>query len=186
MLTASLTQAGPVSFFRFSRLKYKGPKLTLQQEHLQNKRMDTKKRTWIKTLVVGSAVLYALIMLKLLLFRDHSVGGHKYNLLPFYTIHNLLTYTEKYTWQEWYKNLAGNIVLFMPLGIYFPLWNKRLWQAGRLALTVIGVIFVVETLQIVTTMGTFDVDDIILNTFGALLGLMLMKALRLIRNNRRS
>lgn len=150
-----------------------------------NGKMTVKpnRNTTFQIIVIVSAVLYAIIMLKLLLFRGHSLGKHLYNLYPFWTIHHLLADSQKYTWQEWYKNLFGNIVLFVPLGIYLPLWNKRLWHAGRLALAVIALIFVVESLQLLAMVGTFDVDDIILNTFGAEIGLLFMYILRSFRRS---
>lgn len=148
-----------------------------------NKTLNKLRKKRYSFLIALSAVLYAAVMLKLLLFRGHSLGFYKYNLYPFLTIYHLLADSQKYTWQEWYKNLFGNIVLFIPLGFYFPWWGKRFWHAGKLALAVAVLIFAVESLQLLTMVGTFDVDDIILNTLGAEIGLLLMHGARKLRKD---
>ncbi|WP_223068135.1 VanZ family protein [Paenibacillus caui] len=129
--------------------------------------------------IAVSAVIYAVIMLKLLIFRGRAYGFHAYNLVPFKTINSLLMQKQHYNFTMWYRNLFGNIVLFIPLGIYFPLWKSRFWHTWKLAIAVALLIFAVECIQLLSAVGSFDVDDIILNTFGALLGLALMKGLRL-------
>ena len=67
-------------------------------------------------------------------------------------------------------NLVGNVVLFIPAGWLLP----RLWRRFRnfflFILTCAVSIFLIETLQLFTLLGSFDVDDIILNLSGMLLG----------------
>lgn len=69
-----------------------------------------------------------------------------------------------------FVNLAGNVVMFVPLGVFLPLcWKKqqRLWA---FLLTAVAVIVLIELIQLVTLLGTCDVDDLILNMVGVLLG----------------
>ena len=67
-------------------------------------------------------------------------------------------------------NLVGNVLMFIPLGIFVPL----LWQSLRkwwLSLPVCAaVIIAVEALQFITSRGSADIDDFILNMLGAALG----------------
>lgn len=65
-------------------------------------------------------------------------------------------------------NLFGNIAIFAPLGIFVGLMAKG--KAVGVFLTSLGVSLSLECAQIVFSMGSFDVDDLILNTFGGLLG----------------
>lgn len=69
-------------------------------------------------------------------------------------------------WQ-WFL-LIGNIVMFMPIG-FFPalLWRRWSWWKSTLAGFCVSV--TIETAQLFTERST-DVDDVILNTLGALLG----------------
>lgn len=79
--------------------------------------------------------------------------------------------------QEW-KNIImivlGNVVMFIPfgfLGWFFP----GLRKLKPLLFTFISAIVIVEALQYFTRMGIFEVDDIILNTFGVYTGWMLCR-----------
>ncbi len=81
--------------------------------------------------------------------------------------------------QQW-KNIVmivlGNVVMFIPfgfLGWIFP----HLQKPKPLIFTFISVIIIVEALQYFTRMGIFEIDDIILNTFGVYLGWLLYRRL---------
>ena len=68
--------------------------------------------------------------------------------------------------------VLGNIVMFMPFG--FLGWIlPGLKDLKTLLYTFISSIVIVEALQYFTRMGIFEVDDIILNTFGVYLGWLL-------------
>lgn len=73
------------------------------------------------------------------------------------------------------KNTILNIILFVPLGIMLPfLWKK--YNALRPTLMFgFGISLSIELLQILTYRAT-DVNDIIANTFGAVLGYSIFKA----------
>mgnify|MGYP003294232603 CR=1 FL=1 len=130
--------------------------------------------------------VYCTVMLWLLFFRsDSRYPGLPYkellqqntNLIPFYTIKNylhVLQYSaDRYMRTHCFMNLAGNIVLFIPAGWLLPkLWG---WLRNffRFFIFCTGVIFLVETLQLFTLLGRFDIDDLILNLFGMVLGFVL-------------
>lgn len=63
-----------------------------------------------------------------------------------------------------------NILLFIPLGVLCPI----IWKYLRNVLAMGGLAFIlsllIELTQLLTQRGYFEIDDIILNTFGALLG----------------
>lgn len=65
-------------------------------------------------------------------------------------------------------NLFGNIAIFAPLGAFVGLLSRMKW-IGAIACSFL-VSLSLECAQIVFSMGTFDVDDLILNTLGGLLG----------------
>ena len=99
------------------------------------------------------------------------------NLIPFLTIQNYLYVlshpSSSYMLRHCFINLAGNIVLFIPVGWLLP----RLWQQQRnffrFFATCLGTIFLVEVLQLFTLLGRFDMDDIILNLLGMTFGFLL-------------
>lgn len=69
-----------------------------------------------------------------------------------------------------FLNIIGNIILFVPLGVYISdvKLNKLL-----LVLIMISIITILELLQYVTKKGVFDYVDIILNAIGGLIGICL-------------
>ena len=70
-------------------------------------------------------------------------------------------------------NLFGNVVCFMPLGFVLPILSNRKW--GLIRITIISFLasLVIEITQLVTKLGSCDVDDIIMNTLGGFLGYIL-------------
>lgn len=75
-------------------------------------------------------------------------------------------------WMLWYAavNLVGNLVVFVPLGIFLPaLWPwQRKWL--RCLLTSAVLIAAVELIQLATMLGSCDIDDWILNLLGVMAG----------------
>lgn len=123
-------------------------------------------------LITAAAIGYALFMLLLLFYRNRYFGeGYSYNIVPFHTIKQYIVFRHHFNSDIWFKNLAGNVVLFMPIGVFAPLLHIRYLNPLRLAALSVVMIGVVETAQMLIRVGSFDVDDIILNTAGALLGL---------------
>ncbi|WP_284464707.1 VanZ family protein [Chryseobacterium sp.] len=73
------------------------------------------------------------------------------------------------SWKDIVVIVIGNIVMFVPFG--FLGWSfPELRKLKTLIFTFVSAIVIVEALQYFTRMGIFEVDDIILNTFGVYLG----------------
>lgn len=86
------------------------------------------------------------------------------NLIPFRGLGNDL------------KNFCLNIMLFIPLGIFLPCLWRRYRSLEKTALHGLCVSAVVEILQIFTFRAT-DVDDLLSNVMGTVLGFFIGKAL---------
>ena len=67
-------------------------------------------------------------------------------------------------------NLVGNVAAFMPFGFFMPVVSRRSRGPVRIILLGFGFSLMLETIQLVFRVGSFDVDDLILNTLGAGLG----------------
>lgn len=83
---------------------------------------------------------------------------------------------ETISWFDIIKIVLGNVVMFIPfgfLGWIFPKLNNL----KNLIITFVSVIVIVEALQYFSRLGVFDVDDVILNTFGVLLGWQMKRIL---------
>lgn len=78
------------------------------------------------------------------------------------------------TW-EWVM-LAGNILLFLPIGLLLPLgWRGQSWKT--IALTGALVSLVIEIAQWVLGTGWLDLQDVLTNTMGSLLGFAVSRRL---------
>ena len=67
-------------------------------------------------------------------------------------------------------NLAGNVVLFLPPGWLLPHIWKRYQNFFRFFFTCLGAILAIEVTQLLTLLGSFDVDDVILNMTALVIG----------------
>lgn len=73
------------------------------------------------------------------------------------------------------KNLGGNLILFLPMGIYLPLFIKRINKMGIYVITMSVILLLIEVTQVVSRRGSFDIDDLILNMLGAVIGFIIWK-----------
>lgn len=95
------------------------------------------------------------------------------NLIPFRTICRYFgNMCSQELLFESVKNLAGNIILFIPLGMMPMIW-KSMQKFSRYILTVTVIIILVEIIQLFTLLGACDIDDLILNLLGATAGFFL-------------
>ncbi|MFC7365423.1 MULTISPECIES: VanZ family protein [Bhargavaea] len=73
------------------------------------------------------------------------------------------------------KNLFGNLLLFLPMGIYLPYYITKINKIRDLAIAMSVILILIEVVQVVTRRGSFDIDDFILNMLGALMGFGIWK-----------
>lgn len=113
-----------------------------------------------------------------LLFLSPSFGRtasvvREYNLIPFKTIKNYIKYRAHVNTKTLIINIIGNVVAFMPMGFFIPILfrNKRNLVEVLFFSSLISL--VVEFIQYRFVVGSFDVDDIILNTLGGVIGYIL-------------
>jgi len=141
-----------------------------------------KQRTAFSLLLQSSFFVYVFMVLTLtgyfILFREISSHGwwnnmrlrirqeDHVNLTPFqiFKIYKLSD-----------KQVVGNFIMLLPLGIYLPLLYNRLNNFFLVLLLSLLVALTIELLQLATRFRSADVDDVILNTSGSLLGFALFK-----------
>lgn len=139
--------------------------------------------------------LYLVILTKLILFKDipiteifsrfpfynNDFRWRSNNFIPFKTI-NFYLYIADVNLSIRIENLVGNVIGFAPLGFILPLLSNRFQKFFIVTLAAFCLSLTFELLQLVLEVGSFDVDDLILNTLGAILGFILIKFILLIRN----
>lgn len=99
------------------------------------------------------------------------------NLVPLRRSWQLLRYyVRNDLWAAVWVNFPGNIVMFMPVGFFAGLLSdKPRWWKGTLLTA--GLSLFIELFQLFVSRGT-DIDDLILNTLGGLLGYWAFRAVR--------
>lgn len=120
-------------------------------------------------------ILYILFLLYFLIFSDwYGRSGvydyYHYNLAPFQEILRYWNYRDQLGMLS-FTNLAGNILVFVPFG-FLAAMSSRKRSFLRTSLDGFLLSLMVETFQLLTMVGSFDVDDLILNTFGVMLGFL--------------
>lgn len=125
-------------------------------------------------------ILY-LCLLAYFMFFSESFGRtdtdreYAYNLVPLKEITRYFRYYRTLGMTLFLINIVGNIAAFMPFGFFLPIISRR---SRKWYNTVsFGLVFslTLETLQLVLRVGSFDVDDMLLNTIGAALGFWVYK-----------
>lgn len=136
--------------------------------------MDANKKKIHKTICMILFVVYLILLFYLLFFSEkmgRTVGSeeYRYNLTLFKEIrrfYNIIGTHPKLFW----LNIAGNVVAFMPFGFLLPRLREKKTNIFLAGLFSFELSLLVEVLQLVFRLGCFDVDDLLLNTVGGILG----------------
>lgn len=110
-------------------------------------------------------------------YRSYS-DVRRYNLYPFKTVMEFLLNATKHNSQIIFINLIANIITFIPLGFFITLIFRRSCKLINTTLLCVLIIICIEIGQFLLNVGVLDIDDIILNTVGCVLGFMLYKVFR--------
>ena len=138
-----------------------------------------------KKLIVSLIFIMYLLVLGYHLFLSDILGrreiaeGYRYNFVLFKEIIRYITNMEAMGFKLVLLNLGGNIIAFIPLGIFMSYF----FNGSRhtfIKTILIGLILttLVEGIQLVTRVGICDVDDILLNFTGVVTGAVLAKLFR--------
>jgi len=117
-----------------------------------------------------------------LLFDAAKIFPPRINLLP---IVHLPDYP---VFREALINFLGNTAMFIPLGIVWPAVFRQLDSHGKVIAAGVGYSLLIELAQLPFFDRVSDIDDLILNSLGFLLGYgiyLLVKAMKRIHKRRR-
>lgn len=135
-------------------------------------------------------IAYLLLLLKVILFKfDHDtivnilndtdeLAYTRVNLVPFQTI-RFYAFSGRVPASVAVRNLAGNVLAFMPIGVLVPLLSRSL-SLGRTFLVGLFLSGGIELTQYFTGLGSCDIDDVILNVLGAMSVTLILSALDLL------
>ena len=148
---------------------------------LRQKRIDWKREALLLLMYVNLAVL-----LRITFFPASRVNGRvqplalytaavwpfRINWIPLVRLHD---YVSK---RDLLLNVVGNAAMFIPSGIILPVVYPRLDRFWKVLLAGAGLSLTIELLQLPFSVRASDVDDLLLNTLGAILGYGIYAAVR--------
>jgi glycopeptide antibiotics resistance protein len=127
---------------------------------------------------VGVVVVFLLYILELSYFlffaemlgRKNVEPQYHYNLVLFREIRRFWVYRDVVGTNAMVLNLIGNVIAFMPFGYFVPALFRRAGHGLTVGLVSFLVSLLIECTQLICKVGSFDVDDLLLNTAGGILG----------------
>ena len=146
-----------------------------------------KQETFLQGFIQSSFLVYVFMVLTLtgyfILFREIAAHGWWHRVLNRVQTKeriNLQPFLMFKQFQLASTQVIGNLVMLLPLGIYIPLLFPGLSGFFRVFIICLSVSISIELMQLITSVRSTDIDDVVLNTSGAVVGYILYKFLRLI------
>lgn len=143
----------------------------------------------LKVIAVFGSALYALLLVYVLFINLRRHFGaelslsdyirYSSNLVPFKSISLYVEalFNGSMNIGTPIRNLFGNLLMFLPMGLYLPYFFRGLCRFGRFVICMAVILITVEVAQLLLRVGSFDIDDVILNITGALAGLAIYKVI---------
>lgn len=143
--------------------------------------MDATNRR--KKRILWVCFLAYLLFLSYLLFFSSYFGRtergdceYRYNLTLFQEIGRYYNIgIRRGSWYLFIINVCGNIGVFVPVGIFLPMLIKPCKNVFFTVLICLQLSILVEITQLITKVGSLDVDDVLLNTLGGLCGYVIYR-----------
>ncbi|MCA9767030.1 MAG: VanZ family protein, partial [Carnobacterium sp.] len=141
------------------------------------KKGEKRKRLY-QEISLNAFIFYIILLIHLTIFREeHSIGNVEFNMQPLNTINltpltHTLKLTKGVTLFDYYYNFYGNILWFVPMGFavaYFL--NKKPYFLKTLLIGFCFSLFI-EMMQFFLGTGITDIDDLLFNTIGTIVGLI--------------
>lgn len=140
-----------------------------------NDRTKNKAAIISKIGCIAIAIVYGLVLLKLVVLKNGlttECGG--WNFIPFEFMVELIT--SHISMSVALKNVLGNIFVFVPMGILLAFFFQKL-STKQIVKIGFFISLVIELAQGIIGLGIADVDDLLTNTIGVLLGVILYERL---------
>ncbi len=144
-----------------------------------------QKFGWVLFVMYLIALTYFMFFAEAMGRTGNTQAGYAYNLELFKEIRRFYVYRHQLGWKAVTLNLGGNVVGFMPFGFFLPIVSRRGRKWYNALLLGFFLSLCIEITQLVFKVGSFDVDDLLLNTIGGILGFCCYKIVQKIRIRRK-
>jgi len=150
------------------------------------KRQRNKRVQVFREILINIFAIYLVLLISLTLFPVSIIWKgvireyhSNVNLIPFLDILNYFRHTDfslAFKLKFLIKNLVGNVLLLVPVGIFIPTLWVRMRNFKKTVVIGASISLIIELMQyLLAYIGlgwgrTTDIDDLILNTFGVMIG----------------
>ncbi|MBG9692443.1 hypothetical protein ABD91_16575 [Lysinibacillus sphaericus] len=156
--------------------------IALYYFYYQRRRTDRHKQIPVKKLLLGAMFIgYIVFVLELTVIGRGTSHYMQMNLQPF---SGYIDAWKKYSLRD-LQNCLFNILMFVPLGMFLPLLMAKCKEFKWLLLVVVGATASIETYQTLSGAGIFELDDLINNSLGGIIGYQLYKLAVSISNHKK-
>ena len=142
----------------------------------------TQKISWLIFILYLIAILYYTIFAESMgRANTDPTDDPRFNLILFNEINRFIVYREQLGIKAFMLNVVGNCVAFIPGGFLLPVISRRC--RSFISCTLVGFVisFFIECTQLIFRVGSFDVEDLMLNTLGVAIGFIMNAAIKKIR-----
>jgi len=142
------------------------------------------KKTRLPRVLGWVAFIIYLIGLSYFLFFSEQYGRrieyeeYRYNLVLFRQIMGFVRSYNQFNFKYIFINIFGNILIFTPFGFGIPILIRNADRFIRVLAATLLFSLLIETIQLTYKVGCFDVDDLLLNTVGGVLGFVAYRVVR--------
>lgn len=152
-----------------------------------------RQETFLQIIVQSGFFIYVFAVLQLtgyfILFKEVSSQdwwGRMNHRIETNDHVNLQLFDTMNRYRIFSKQMIGNAIMLLPLGIFLPLLDRKLRKFSSLFFVLLISLLVsagIEVLQLATNFRSTDIDDVILNTSGACAGFLIYQAIRSLVGN---
>ena len=144
-----------------------------------------QKLGWILFIVYLIALTYLMFFAESLGRSGGGQSTYAYTLELFKEIKRFYIHREQLGMEAVFLNLGGNVIGFVPFGFILPIISRRGRRWYNAFMLAFGLSLGIETTQLIFKVGSFDVDDLLLNTIGGILGYIAYRLVQRFRIRRK-
>ena len=145
------------------------------ETHWRKKSLKSISKTVIMSVSRVLFVLY-IILLAYFLFFSERYGrtiisdDYRYNLVLFKEVRRYILYRKEIGYESFIVNIFGNVLAFAPFGFVLPIISAANRKLINITLLSLEFSLTIELIKLIFKVGIIDVDDILMNTIGGILG----------------
>ena len=138
--------------------------------------LKTHKADWKNEVRLFPAFLCIAVIMGIVYFNWNPSNGRLGYLI--FDVHKIIPFrinlelfdSVRHGYAGWKQNLWGNIEMFIPIGFIWPYSFHKLDNVGKVVLAGAAFSLFIELSQLLFYQRSTDIDDVITNTFGTLIG----------------